>query len=206
VLPLPMPAAANSTRKAASRPPKRPASPAAASPGRQASATSAPSAITTKLHSVTRAPPKRSASQPPSGRASAPTSGPIHAVRSASTVGNWFVTSNGKAADKPTKLPKVPRYSQHISQLWRRLKITACSAKPALASARSFIQHQQPSALATTSGTHTKPAFCSHIGPCAVVCGAPPAAPNRPTPITAGTTNCTTVTPRLPRPAFMPSA
>jgi hypothetical protein len=31
-------------------------------------------------------------------------------------------------------------------------------------------------------------------------------APNTPAVITSGTTNCTADTPRLPRPAFMPSA
>ncbi|MNR50492.1 hypothetical protein D3C85_1700160 [compost metagenome] len=60
------------------------------------------------------------------------------------------------------------------------------------------------------NGTHTKPAFCSHIclvaSPLTQVCGSPPKLPNRPMVITIGTTNCTSDTPRLPRPAFMPSA
>ena len=108
------------------------------------------------------------------------------------------------------KLPKVPRYSQHINQLCLRLKITACSAKPALASARSFMPNQAASALATMNGTHTKPAFCSHIWACVLpwftLAGAPPSAPKIPAVMTSGTTNCTRLTPRWPRPAFMPSA
>jgi hypothetical protein len=38
------------------------------------------------------------------------------------------------------------------------------------------------------------------------VCGSPPSQPNTPAVIAIGTTNCTTLTPRLPRPALMASA
>ncbi|MNG86413.1 hypothetical protein D3C76_430560 [compost metagenome] len=67
--------------------------------------------------------------------------------------------------------------------------------------------NQAASVTRTISGTHTKAAFCSHSAPpSASSLGAPPAAPNRPTPITIGTTNCIPETPRLPSPAFRPNA
>ena len=78
------------------------------------------------------------------------------------------------------KLPNVPRYNQHISQLCLRVKITACSAKPALASARSSMPNQAATALAAMKGTQMKPAFCNHIGPCAVACDVPPKAVKAP--------------------------
>ena len=62
----------------------------------------------------------------------------------------------------------------------------------------------------TINGTQINPAFCSHISfvcaPLTQVWASPPTAPNTPAVITKGTTNCTTDTPRLPRPAFKPSA
>src|SRR4051794_22785899 len=106
--------------------------------------------------------------------------------------------------------PKVPTYSQHISQLCLRLKITACSENDAFADARSFIPNHAASEFSAMNGTQMKPAFCSQV--CLTCpafihcCGSPPRPPNTPTVITSGTTNCTADTPRLPRPAFIPSA
>ena len=40
------------------------------------------------------------------------------------------------------KLPKVPMYSQHISQLCLRWKITACSENEARAARNSFMPNQ----------------------------------------------------------------
>ena len=60
------------------------------------------------------------------------------------------------------------------------------------------------------NGTQMKPAFCSHsrVAPPAslATCGSPPSQPNTPAVITSGTTNCTTLTPRLPSPALSASA
>ena len=66
--------------------------------------------------------------------------------------------------------------------------------------------NQAAMALSAMKGTQMKPAFCNHIEPLAVVAGSPPSAPKTPNVMTSGTTNCTTLTPRFPRPAFMPSA
>src|SRR5262249_50022737 len=95
-------------------------------------------------------------------------------------------------------------------QLWRRWKITACSANEALAEAMSFMPNQAAKAEMAMNGTQMKPAFCSHsfVVPDAslATCGSPPSQPNTPAVITRGTTNCTTLTPRLPSPALSASA
>src|SRR5689334_14697706 len=95
-------------------------------------------------------------------------------------------------------------------QLCRRWKITDCSAKEARAEAMSFMPNQAAKAEAAMNGTQMKPAFCSHIcdsphGSLATR-GSPPRKPNTPEVITIGTTNCTTLTPRLPSPALSASA
>ncbi|MOA16371.1 hypothetical protein D3C78_1365830 [compost metagenome] len=163
--------------------------------------------ISTKFHRVTRAPPNLSATQPPRGRTRAPTSGPRKAKARALTSGNEVLISIGKAAEKPMNEPKVARYSQHISQLCLRLKITACSLNEALALDKSFMPNQASRVTAMMNGTHRKPAFCSHNWlPSASTWGCPPSTPNTPKVITSGTANCITETPRLPRPAFRPSA
>ena len=104
----------------------------------------------------------------------------------------------------------MPVYSQHMSQLCLRLKITACSENEAFAEARSFMPNQASKVLKAMNGTQMKPAFCSHISLLTPfltqVSESPPQAPKTAKVITSGTTNCTTDTPRLPRPAFMPSA
>src|SRR4029453_13982502 len=104
------------------------------------------------------------------------------------------------------KEPKVPVYSQHMIQLCRRWKITACSANDALVEAMSFMPNQAAKALAAMNGTQTNPAFCNHNGnslsPSLTTIGSPPSQPNRPTVIISGTTNWTTLTPRLPSPAL----
>src|SRR5262245_54496694 len=95
-------------------------------------------------------------------------------------------------------------------QLCLRSKITACSAKDDLADAMSFMPNQQANALAVMNGTQMKPAFCSQSGTCwlpdLTITGSPPNQPNTPTVIAIGTTNCATLTPRLPRPALSASA
>ena len=95
-------------------------------------------------------------------------------------------------------------------QLCLRWKITACSANEALAEAMSFMPNQAAKALAAMNGTQTKPAFCSHSvvlpPPRLTICGSPPSQPNTPAVMTSGTTNCTTLTPRLPSPALSASA
>src|SRR5690348_12154646 len=74
----------------------------------------------------------------------------------------------------------------------------------------SFMPNHAANALAAMNGTQMKPAFCSHSGtwPAApfTMAGSPPNQPNTPAVIASGTTNCTTLTPRLPRPALMASA
>ena len=74
----------------------------------------------------------------------------------------------------------------------------------------SFIPNQAANAEAMMNGTKTKPAFCNHnvvVTPaCVADCGAPPSQPNTPAVIASGTTNCTTLTPRLPSPALIASA
>ncbi len=103
--------------------------------------------------------------------------------------------------------PKVARYSQHISQLCLRLKITACSLNEARALDRSFMPNQAITVMARMNGTQMKPAFCNHSElPSANTCGWPPMKPNTPKEITSGTLNCITDTPRLPSPAFRPRA
>ena len=64
------------------------------------------------------------------------------------------------------KEPKVPRYSQHISQLCLRRKITAWSENEALASAMSFMPNQEATAQIAMKGTQTKAAFCAQISTC----------------------------------------
>jgi hypothetical protein len=95
-------------------------------------------------------------------------------------------------------------------QVCLRWKITACSENEALLEAMSFMPNQAAKALAMMNGTQMKPAFCSHSGvsapPCWIMLASPPSAPNTPTVITNGTTNWTTLTPRLPRPALSAKA
>ena len=80
-------------------------------------------------------------------------------------------------------------------------------AKDALAEAISFIKNQAAIEIKAIKGTQIKPAFCKYNAlPLAVICGAPPTAPKIPAPITKGTTNCMTETPKLPKPAFKPNA
>src|SRR3989344_1252495 len=106
--------------------------------------------------------------------------------------------------------PKVPRYNTHISQLCLRLKMAACAAKEALASAMSFMPNQAASAVSAIHGTQMKAAFCVHT--CTVwpfltmVWPSPPKMPKMPAVTTSGLRNCTTETPKLPRPAFTPNA
>jgi hypothetical protein len=78
--------------------------------------------------------------------------------------------------------------------------------------------HQHSTESGTSDSTQAKPAFCTQVGvPAAILpkiqplsltstIGSPPKAPNRPTVITSGMTICIVVTPKLPRPAFSPSA
>ncbi|OIQ70919.1 hypothetical protein GALL_474650 [mine drainage metagenome] len=74
----------------------------------------------------------------------------------------------------------------------------------------SFMPNHAANALAAMKGTQMKPAFCSQSGTCwvplATIAGSPPNQPKTPAVITIGTTNCTTLTPRLPRPALSASA
>src|SRR6185369_3564767 len=108
------------------------------------------------------------------------------------------------------KEPKVPRYSRHISQLCLRRKIVACVANDALASAMSFMPTHAASEAKIIQGTQMKAAFC--VQTCTVwpflmmFWASPPNTPNTPAVTTSGLRNCTTDTPRLPRPAFTPSA
>src|SRR5579872_5392501 len=95
-------------------------------------------------------------------------------------------------------------------QLCLRWKITAWSANEALAEAMSFMPNHAAKALATMKGTQMKPAFCSQSGTSVLelltMAGSPPNQPSTPAVITMGTTNCTTLTPRLPSPALSASA
>src|SRR5450759_2902922 len=95
-------------------------------------------------------------------------------------------------------------------QLCLRWKITAWSANDAFAEAMSFMPNHAANALTAMNGTQMKPAFCSHSGACCVplatIAGSPPNQPNTPAVMTRGTQNCTTLTPRLQRPALSASA
>ena len=83
---------------------------------------------------------------------------------------------------------------------------------------RLFMPHQHSTDSGTSDSTQAKPAFWTQVGvPAAIlpkiqplsftsVIGSPPKAPNRPTVISSGMTICIVVTPKLPRPAFSPSA
>src|SRR5690606_40568793 len=106
--------------------------------------------------------------------------------------------------------PNVPVYRTHINQLSLRLKITDCSLNDALAEAISFMPNQAAAVTMAMNGTQMKPAFWSQTGrsapSVATICGSPPRPPNTLVTITSGTRNCTTLTPRLPRPALRPSA
>ncbi len=78
--------------------------------------------------------------------------------------------------------------------------------------------HQHNNESGTSDSIQAKPAFCTQVGvPAAIfpkiqplsftsVIGSPPKVPNRPTVITSGITICIVVTPKLPTPAFRPSA
>ena len=125
-------------------------------------------------------------------------------------MGNWLLISRGKPAAKPMKEPKVPRYSTHMIQLCGCTKIAACAATDALASATSFMANHAATEASTIHGTQMNAAFCiqtcTWAPPLVMVCGSPPKIPSRPAVTTMGLRNCTTDTPRLPRPAFTPSA
>jgi len=83
---------------------------------------------------------------------------------------------------------------------------------------RLFMPNQHRMDRGTSDSSQAKPAFWIQVGvPAAIlpkiqplsftsVIGAPPKAPNSPTVITSGITTCMLVTPKLPRPALMPSA
>ena len=102
----------------------------------------------------------------------------------------------------------MPKYSTHISHVSLRWKITDCSLNEAFALDKSFIPNHAAMAEIATNGTQKNAAFCSQIcftsAPLVKVCASPNA--NALMVTTTGTTNCTTDTPRLPRPALMPSA
>ena len=78
--------------------------------------------------------------------------------------------------------------------------------------------HQHSAASGTSDSTQAKPAFWIQVGvPATIlpkiqplsfisVIGSPPNEPNSPTVITSGITICIVVTPKLPSPAFKPSA
>src|SRR4029078_13526885 len=86
----------------------------------------------------------------------------------------------------------------------------ACSLNDAFADAMSFMPNQAANALAAINGTQIKPAFCSHSGtePAGpfTIAGSPPNQANTTAAMIKGTTNCTTLTPRLPSPALSASA
>ena len=96
-----------------------PASRAVAAPEEQYSATGTPTLSATKLHSVTRT---ASRDRPASRQAGAPTRrhmrSPIHRRQQGIDGGKLAARQRRQPAEKPMKLPKVPRYSQHMSQWW----------------------------------------------------------------------------------------
>ena len=75
----------------------------------------------------------------------------------------------------------------------------------------SFMPNQAIKVDKMMKGTHTKPAFCNQIwllepSLLLMVWASPPKAPNKAKVMTMGTTNCTTDTPKFPKPALMPKA
>ncbi len=70
--------------------------------------------------------------------------------------------------------------------------------------------NQLAKAVMMMNGTKKKPAFCSQSGvlpaSVAIIDGSPPSLPKIPAVMTSGTTNCTTLTPRLPSPALSAAA
>jgi hypothetical protein len=74
----------------------------------------------------------------------------------------------------------------------------------------SFMPNHAARAVMAIQGTQMNAAFCVHT--CTVwpfftmVWASPPKTPKMPAVTTSGLRNCTTDTPRLPRPAFTPSA
>ncbi len=92
-------------------------------------------------------------------------------------------------------------------QLCLRWKIIACSLNDAFADAISFMPNHAAIVVTIRNGTQMKPAFWSQIFvPSEAVCASPPTTPNTLAVMARGTTNCTTLTPRFPRPALMASA
>ena len=74
----------------------------------------------------------------------------------------------------------------------------------------SFMPNQAASEASTIQGTQMKAAFwvqtCTVWPFLTMVWASPPKMPKTPAVTTSGLRNCTTDTPRLPRPAFTPSA
>jgi len=70
--------------------------------------------------------------------------------------------------------------------------------------------NQATTAVMAIHGTQMKAAFCAQTCCCSpfltMTCASPPKMPKMPSEITSGLRNWTTDTPRLPRPAFTPSA
>src|SRR5689334_17715289 len=106
--------------------------------------------------------------------------------------------------------PKVPGYSTHISQLSLRPKMVAWAENEAFESAMSFTRNHATMEVSRIHGTQMNAAFWVHT--CSVwlfltmVCASPANTPKMPAVTTSGLRNCTTETPRLPSPAFTPSA
>ena len=89
--------------------------------------------------------------------------------------------------------------------MFRLPKMSICWRKFALIGT-SRSRNQASTAASTTHGTSTKPMLCRKTGPSTVICGVSAAVPSRPKPITHGPRIWMIDMPKLPTPAWVPSA
>src|SRR3990172_9318715 len=154
-------------------------------------------------------PPTRSAIGPAPVRASDPTRGPRNAyVRGSGAPGKLpysVLMRSGNAAEKPENEPKVITYvivQNHVCLLW---KISSCSLNEASTGTLRSENHARIPKR-SSNGTYHSAAFCSQTWedapPLISVCDVPIAAK----PMIQGDANCARLTPKLPTPAWMPSA
>ena len=164
----------------------------------------------TKIQKVTRPPPNLSEPSPwPSATARRPAA---RGRRSAahSTSGNWIFASSGKPAEiaderaeragvEPAHDPVVLALEDHRLIGERGLgRGDVVHAEPRREGAGC--DERDPDEAGVLQPERRRAPAASTMA------GSPPSQPNTPAVITSGTTNCTTLTPRLPRPALSASA
>jgi hypothetical protein len=164
-----------------------------------------PAIMPMNTQKVTRAPPQRSH---PAGRgaAIAPTSGPEEHVFQHVDVGKLDLGEQREAGGKADERAEGAGIEPAHQPVVLALEDHRLFGKAGLGDRRCRSCRTRRRVLAMMNGTQMKPAFCSHSSRRPWPLRIAAEAPNTPAVMTSGTTNCITLTPRLPRPALSASA